>query len=141
MTQAFLGIDHIGVAVKSLEDAMNTYGSILGFELQGCETLEDRGLEVCFVNTGKERIELIAPTREDSEVSSFLDKRGEGTHHICVRVANIDQALEEMIERGARIAGNGVQAGAHDTRVAFIHPKSTHGVLIELVEAKEEAAS
>ena len=138
MDQTFLGIDHIGVAVNNLEEAMNTYGEILGFELQGTEALEDRGLEVCFVNTGKERIELIAPTRDDSEVSAFLNKRGQGIHHICIAVGNIDTALEEMRERGARVVGNGVQSGAHNTRVAFLHPKSTHGVLIELVESKEE---
>ena len=140
MSQPYRGIDHIGVAVHNLEEAMETYGTILGFEIQGTEALEDRGLKVCFVNTGKERIELIAPTREDSEVSAFLNKRGPGIHHICIAVDNIDEALEEMRERGARIVGNGVQSGAHDTRVAFLHPKSTHGVLIELVEKKEEVA-
>ncbi len=141
MSQPYLGIDHIGVAVHNLEEAMETYGALLGFELQGTEVLEDRGLEVCFVNTGKERIELIAPTRDDSEVSAFLSKRGSGIHHICIGVEDIDQAVEEMTERGARIAGDGVQSGAHNTRVAFLHPKSTHGVLIELVEKKKESTT
>jgi len=141
MAKSFLGIDHIGIAVNSLEDAMNTYGSVLGFEVEGTEKLDDRGLEVCFVNTGKERIELIAATRDDSEVSAFLRKRGEGIHHICIRVADIETSLEEMKGRGARIIGDGVQSGAHNTRVAFVHPKATHGVLIELVETKNEEVS
>lgn len=133
----FLGIDHLGVAVKDLDQATSVYGDVLGFEISGTEALPDRGLEVRFVETGNSRIELLGATRDDSEISGFLAKRGEGIHHICVRVRDIDAAVAEMSERGARIVGDGVQKGAHDTRVAFLHPKSTHGVLIELVEAKE----
>ena len=134
MSFKFNGIDHIGVAVENLAVARKTYETVLGFTVSGEETLPERGLEVCFVETGNAKIELIAPTREDSEVSSFLRKRGEGIHHLCVAVDDIDGAVTQMRERGARIIGDGVQSGAKGTRVAFLHPKGTHGVLIELVE-------
>lgn len=139
MTSRFLGIDHIGVAVTDLAAATELYGTTLGFEITGGETLADRGIEVCFVATGDEtsRIELLGATREDSEISGFLAKRGEGIHHICLRVTDIEAAVREMTSRGARVvgsdSGSGIQVGAHDTRVAFLHPKSTSGVLIELV--------
>ena len=90
---------------------METYGTILNFEIQGTEALEDRGLKVCFVNTGKERIELIAPTREDSEV---MNKDPEFT--ISALRSTISTKLSKRCERGARIVGDGVQSGAHDTR-------------------------
>lgn len=148
MANRFLGIDHIGVAVTDLAAATELYGTTLGFEITGGETLADRGIQVCFVATGDEtsRIELLGATREDSEISAFLAKRGEGIHHICLRVADIEAAVREMTSRGARVVGNdggsnsgsGIQVGAHDTRVAFLHPKSTGGVLIELVEVKSE---
>lgn len=135
MNENFLGIDHLGIAVSNLDEAIHTYGEILGFEISGTEVLEDRGIKVCFVETGNSKLELLGALREDSEISGFLKKRGQGIHHICVKVPNIEEAVKTMQERGARITG-GVQDGAHNTRVAFVHPKSTHGVLIELVEAK-----
>ena len=131
----FLGIDHLGVAVHDLEGATRLYRDVLGFAMGGGETLPERGLEVRFVDTGNARIELLGATRDDSEISGFLDKRGEGIHHVCVRVDDVDAAVAEMRGRGARIVGDGVQRGAHGTRVAFVHPKSTPGVLLELVEA------
>ena len=137
MPSRFLGIDHLGIAVTDLEDATATYRDILGFEITGGESLSERGLDVRFVETGNARIELIAATRSDSEVSGFLDKRGPGIHHLCVRVSDIDTTLDEMRERGARIVGDGVQIGAHGRRVAFVHPKTTGGVLLELVEINE----
>lgn len=132
----YLGIDHIGIAVTDLAAATELYGTALGFEISGGETLAERGVEVRFVATGDgtSRIELLGATREDSEISAFLAKRGEGIHHICLRVEDIDAAVREISSRGARVIGSGIQSGAHGTRVAFLHPKSTGGVLIELVE-------
>jgi methylmalonyl-CoA epimerase len=138
MAITFLGIDHVGVAVKDVDAAAATYGDVLGFEVAGGERLDDRGLDVRFVNTGNSRIELIAPTRDDSEVSRFLEKRGEGIHHICIRVSNIEAAVSEITSRGGKLASNGVQLGAHGRRVAFLHPKQSHGVLIELVEHHDD---
>lgn len=134
MTVEFLGIDHLGVAVKDLEAATAVYRDVLGFEVSGSEKLEDRGLEVVFVETGNSRIELLGEINTPSEISRFLEKRGEGIHHICVRVKNIEAALEHMQKQGAQVVGEGVQRGAHNHKVAFIHPKTTHGVLLELVE-------
>src|SRR5688572_30339979 len=100
---AHLGIDHIGVVVRDLEAAVHTYRDVLGFEIGGGEELPARGLTVRFVNTGGSRIELIAPTREGSEVSGFLDKRGEGLHHICIAVDDIEAKLRELKQKGARL--------------------------------------
>ena len=139
MKSLFQGIDHIGLAVEDLDAATRTYGVILGFEISGEEVLEERGLKVVFAETGNSRLELIAATRPDSEISGFLQKRGEGIHHICVEVENIESAVKEMSERGAQFARGGIQDGAHQTRVAFLHPKGTHGVLIELVQKQERS--
>lgn len=139
MSNDFLGIDHIGIAVKDLAAAKAAYGELLGFRVSGGERLDDRGLEIVFVETGNSRIELIAPTRPDSEVSAFIDKRGEGLHHLCVRVDDIEKTLADMKARGARLINESPKIGAHGRRVAFVHPKSAAGVLVELVEDKEGA--
>ncbi len=132
-----LGIDHLGVVVADLERAVETYNQTLGFAVTGGEELPERGLAVRFVDLGNSRIELIAPTRDDSEVSGFLRKRGEGLHHVCLRVADIDAALADMRDRGAHLIDTAARPGAEGSRVAFVHPKGTHGVLIELVENSE----
>ncbi len=132
-----LGIDHIGVAVLDLDAAENTYVTTLGFTCSGRETLKERGLEVSFIETGTGRIELIAPTRDNSEVSRFLEKRGEGVHHICVRVRDIESAIERITQNGGQLINRRPQQGANNTQVAFIHPKGAHGVLMELVQYAE----
>ena len=137
MPSEFLAIDHIGVAVKDLDDAVRTYRDRLGFVVEGGEALPERGIEVRFADTGENRIELIGATRSDSEVSSFLDKRGEGLHHICLRVRDLDETLADMKRRGARLIDDTPKRGAHDRRVAFVHPKGACGVLLELVEVPE----
>jgi methylmalonyl-CoA epimerase len=139
MASAFKGLDHIGIAVRDLAAAKAAYGDILGFPISGSEVLPERGLEVVFVDTGDARLELVSPTREDSEIAKFIEKRGEGLHHICVRVPDLDKSLAEMKARGARLIDETPKAGAHNTRIAFIHPKAANSVLIELVEAKAGA--
>ncbi len=134
MTDSYRGIDHLGVAVRDLDAAVATYRDVLGFSVTGRERLDDRGLEVAFVDTGSGRIELIAPTREGSEVSAWLEKRGEGLHHLCVAVADIEAKLADLKARGARLIDQQPKRGAHGTRVAFVHPKGASGVLLELVE-------
>lgn len=135
MTNPFLGVDHLGVVVADLEQATNTYTNELGFLVSGGEELMERGLAVRFVDVGGgTRIELIAPTRKDSEVSGFLAKRGEGLHHVCVHVDDLEATLADMKARGARLINETPQLGAEGTRVAFVHPKGTHGVLLELKE-------
>jgi len=138
MTPEWLvGVDHIGIAVKDLGVAKTTYEQILGFSLGHEEVLEERGISVQFVHCGTSRLELIAPNHEHSEVSKFLEKRGEGIHHICLEVKNIDFVLKVMHERGAQLIDQTPRPGANNSRVAFLHPKGTHGVLLELVEHRK----
>ncbi|MEZ4272760.1 MAG: methylmalonyl-CoA epimerase [Myxococcota bacterium] len=129
-----LGIDHIGIAVKDLPQAIKTYRDTLGLRIVGREKLDSRGLEVCFIDAGQSRLELLGETRTPTEISKFLETRGEGIHHICLRVGDIEDAVQRLVTQGAQVIGEGIQEGAHRSRVAFIHPKSTHGVLLELVE-------
>ena len=133
----YLGIDHLGIAVHDLETAMATYRDSLGFAILGTESLPERGLDVAFVDAQNSRIELLAPQHEQSEISAFLAKRGEGLHHVCMRVSDIDKAVAKAKAKGLTVVGSGITRGAHGRRVAFIHPKSTHGILLELVEEKE----
>ncbi len=140
MTKEFLGIDHIGIAVDDYASAVCTYRDILGFSIENEEELLERGLQVCFVNTGGQKLELLGSMHEHSEISTFLTKRGAGVHHVCIRVADIEATVATMEKNGAQIIktdktnASGISSGAHHTRVAFLHPKSTHGVLLELVE-------
>ena len=137
MAIKYLGIDHLGVVVRDLEKAAHTWGEQLGLQILGGEEIPERGLAVRFVDTGNSRIELIAPTREDSEVSAFLAKKGEGVHHICIEVENLEASLKEMKAKGVRLINETPKIGAGGSKIAFIHPKATHGVLLELVEHTE----
>jgi methylmalonyl-CoA epimerase len=130
-------IDHIGIAVKSLSAAVNVYEQAVGLKLAGYDEVDDQGVRVAMLNIGESRIELLEPTRPDSPIEKFMTKRGEGLHHIAVRVDNIEQALERLKSAGIRLIDEKPKPGAHNTRVAFIHPASTHGVLMELVEHGE----
>lgn len=136
MSVSYRGIEHLGIVVHDLEAAARTYGDVLGFRLTGTEELDARGLAVQLVDTGGTRLELIAPTRDDSEVSKFLANRGEGLHHVCLQVGDIDAALAELSARGAELIDPVARPGVQGSRVAFIHPKGAHGVLIELVEKR-----
>ena len=138
MSSNFIEIDHLGVAVPDLAVAVATYRDCLGFDVTGGETLPERGLEVSFANVGVSRIELMAPTRADSEVSGFLSKRGAGLHHVSLRVADLDKTLAEMRRRGVKLVDDTPKHGAQGRRVAFVHPKSAHGVLLELVEVPQK---
>ena len=130
-------IDHIGIAVKSLSAAVKVYEQAVGLKLAGYDEVDDQGVRVAMLDIGESRIELLEPTRPDSPVEKFMNKRGEGIHHIAVRVDNIEQALERLKAAGIRLIDEKPKRGAHNTRVAFIHPASTHGVLMELVEHDE----
>lgn len=130
-------IDHIGIAVKSLADAVKVYEEALGLKVAGYDQVDGQGVRVAMLNIGESRIELLEPTRPDSPIDKFLSKRGEGIHHIAVRVDNIEEALERLKASGARLIDSEPRRGAHNTRIAFIHPSSMHGVLLELVEHGE----
>ena len=127
-------VDHIGIAVKSLAEALKVYQDAIGLHVSGYDEVDDQGVRVAMLTIGESRIELLEPTREDSPIEKFMMKRGEGIHHIAVHVDDIEQALERLKASGVRLIDSTPRRGAHNTRIAFIHPSSTHGVLLELVE-------
>jgi methylmalonyl-CoA epimerase len=127
-------VDHIGIAVKSLTEAVKVYQDAIGLEVSGYDEVDDQGVRVAMLTIGESRIELLEPTRKDSPIEKFMMQRGEGIHHIAVRVDDIEQALERLKASGVRLIDSTPRRGAHNTRIAFIHPSSTHGVLLELVE-------
>jgi methylmalonyl-CoA epimerase len=127
-------LDHIGIAVKSLADAVKTYEDSVGLKASGFETVLDQGVNLAMILLGDSRLELLEPIHADSPIGKFIGKRGEGIHHIAVSVDNIEDALERLRVSGARLIDSVPRQGAHNTRIAFIHPSSMHGVLLELVE-------
>ncbi len=126
-------IDHIAVVVEDIEQALDVFRDALGLELSHTQTIPEQGVKVACLPIGESEIELLEPLSPDSGVGRFLAQRGEGMHHICLEVEDIDAALADLKEKGVRLINKTAVAGAHG-RVAFIHPKSTHGVLIELLE-------
>ncbi|MCJ7422732.1 methylmalonyl-CoA epimerase [Candidatus Bathyarchaeota archaeon] len=130
-----VGMDHIGIAVKDLDEAISVYRDTLGFKIEAVHVLKERQLKVAFVSVGGEtRIELLEPLDRESSVAKFLETRGEGIHHTAVRVKGIDRMLEDLKAKGVRLVDEQPRTGAEGARIAFVHPKSTHGVLLELVE-------
>ena len=128
-------VDHIGVAVNKLDEAISLYRDILGLKLDGVHVLEEQKVRVAFFSTGGEtRIELLEPTDSESPVAKFIDRRGEGVHHIALRVRNIEAALEEFKRKGLRLVDEKPRVGVGGAKIAFIHPKSTRNVLFELCE-------
>ncbi len=128
-------VDHVGIAVEGIDRALAVY-AMLGFETTDEETVEAEGVRAVFLGgTGLIRLELLEPTHEGSSLTRFLSRKGQGLHHIAVRVKNIDAAVSACKDRGVAIAG-GIRTGALGRRVAFIHPRSASGVLIELVQAE-----
>ena len=130
-------LDHVGIAVSSLDDALPLWESITGAEGSGREIVDAQRVEVIFVGTGPGRVELLAPTEPDSPVGRFLQRRGPGIHHLCYRVPDIAAALEQFRDEGYELIDQHARPGAHGHRVAFLHPRSTSGVLIELLEATQ----
>ena len=127
-------IDHIGIAVKSIAEAAKVYENAIGLKVSGYDQVDDQGVRVAMLNIGESRIELVEPTGAESPVQKFIGKRGEGIHHIAVTVDDIEKTLEQLKAAGIRLVDQTPRPGAHNTRVAFIHPSSTHGVLLELVQ-------
>ncbi len=127
-------IDHIGIAVRNLEEAMTVYTDILGLECEGTEKIDEQKIIVATILVGGIKVELLQPTHPDGPIGKFIKKRGEGIHHIAFRVDNIDKMLDELKKQGARLTDEKPRIGAGGARIAFIHPKDMKGVLIELVE-------
>jgi methylmalonyl-CoA epimerase len=127
-------IDHIGVAVKSLAAAKGVYEK-LGLELAPEETVEAEQVRVVMVPLGESRIELLEPTSQDSVIAKFIAKRGEGLHHVSLRVPSLDDAVERLKKDGVRLVSEQIKVGAGGHRYVFVHPSSASGVLLELVES------
>ncbi|MDK2812520.1 MAG: methylmalonyl-CoA/ethylmalonyl-CoA epimerase [Petrotoga sp.] len=127
-------IDHIGIAVNSIEEAFKLYKDLLHIEKSTEEILQDRGIKVTFLYIKDVRIELMEPMREDSEISNFLKKRGEGFHHIAYQVDNIRNVLENAKKMGYKTLSDEPNRGAGGSLVFFLHPKSANGILTEFVE-------
>ena len=126
-------IDHIGIAVHSIKEALQVYEGALGLELTEVEEVTERAVRVAFLPVGESAIELVEPLGTSSGVAKFLEKRGEGLHHICLEVEDIKAALQDLTAQGVQLIDNQPRQGVHG-RIAFLHPKSAHGVLIELIE-------
>ena len=131
-------IDHIGIAVKSIEDSLGFYEGVLGAEQEGREVLRDQGVTVALLPAGESRIELLQPLSEDTVVGKFIARRGEGLHHICYEVDDLAMKLDDLESRGMTLLDGYPRRGAEGKLVAFIHPSSAGGVLVELVEKQVE---
>ena len=130
-------INHIGVAVKDLDKAIELYRDQLGLEFNGIDVVESQKVKVAFFKIGETNIELVAPTSEDSPIAKYLEKNREGIHHICFEVEDINKTLNELKSRGVKLINEEPRKGAHGTLIAFIHPKSTNGVLTEICQVLE----
>ncbi|MBT9155599.1 MAG: hypothetical protein DDT37_00566 [Firmicutes bacterium] len=130
-------IDHLGVAVKDLDAVRAFYTEKLMLPCEGEEIVSEQKVRVAFLPVGETTIELLEPTAPDSPVAKFLEQKGEGIHHVAIRVTNIEAALASLKAKGVRLIDEKPRIGAHGAKIAFVHPKESHGVLIELCEKCE----
>ena len=131
-------INHIGIAVTSLEKSIPFYQDILGMRLEGTEEVSDQKVRVAFLAVGESRIELLEPTSPDSPVAKFLEKNGEGVHHIAYQVDDIAKTLAQFKAQGVRLVDEHPRKGAHHSLIAFLHPRATGGVLTEVCQAMKD---
>ncbi len=131
------GIDHIGIAVKSIEESLPYYRDVLGLEFIGIEEVPEQRVRVALLRIGESRIELLEATSPDSPIAGFIERRGGGIHHLAVAVDDVDEALTAHRNADLQLIDSKARIGAHGMKIAFIHPKSTSGVLIELSQPSE----
>lgn len=129
-------INHLGIATKGIDEALKFWGDALGLENVHTEVVEDQKVKVAMLPLGESRIELLEPTSDDSPISKFIEKRGGGIHHIAIEVADIEASLAKLKAQGMRLIDEVPRTGAEGCLVAFVHPSSTNGVLLELVQEK-----
>jgi methylmalonyl-CoA/ethylmalonyl-CoA epimerase len=127
-------INHVGIAVRSLDDALPFYRDHLGMTFAGIEEVAEQKVRVAMLQVGESKIELLEPTGADSPVAKFLEKNGPGIHHLAYEVVDIEAAIAKLLADGARMIDERPRSGAHGTRIAFVHPKSSNGVLTELCQ-------
>ena len=129
-----LKIDHLGIAVNSIDEGKNFWSDVLGLEFEGVETVEEQKVTTAFFPVGESEVELLESTAPDGPVAKFIEKKGTGFQHIAFRVADIDAALEELKEKDIQLIDQTPRIGAGGARIAFLHPKATGGILVELCE-------
>lgn len=129
-----LKIDHLGIAVKSIEAGKNFWTTALGLKFEGVETVAEQKVTTAFFPVGESEVELLESTAPDGPIANHLEKKGEGIQHIAFRVENIEAALNELKEKGIRLIDEKPRIGAGGAKIAFLHPKSTNGVLVELCQ-------
>jgi methylmalonyl-CoA/ethylmalonyl-CoA epimerase len=129
-------IDHIGIAVRSIEESLKFYVSILKLELQGIEEVVSERVKVAFIKAGETKLELLEPTSPESPIAKFIEKKGEGIHHVALGVTSIEERIQYMKENGIKMIHEQSKPGAGGAQIAFMHPKSSGGVLLELCEKK-----
>lgn len=134
----FKKIDHLGIAVENLQEAVHLYRDILGLKYAGEEVVAEQKVKTAFFPVGESSLELLEPTDPESPIAKFLAKRGPGIHHIALRVDDVAQAIEEMKAKGMRMIDEVPRVGAHGAKIAFVHPKSTPGILLELCQRDQE---
>lgn len=127
-----LKVDHIGIAVKDLEQAKKFYTEVLGMTPQGEEVVDQQKVKVCFIPCGDSEVELLESTAPDGPIAKFIEKNGEGVQHIALRVDNIEAALADLKTKGVRLIDETPRYGAGGASIAFVHPKATGGILLEL---------
>ena len=126
-------VDHIGIVVRDIQEALRVYENALALPLRETMEVPDQKVKVAFLPIGESTIELVQPTTDDTGIARYLEKQGEGIHHICIEVDDIEEALARLESHGVQLIDEEPRQGAHG-KVAFIHPQGAHGVLLELVE-------
>ncbi len=127
-------VSHIGIAVKSIDEALKLYRDILGLSVEGFEVVEEQKVRIAFIPIGETRIELLESTDPNGPIAKFIESRGEGIQHIAFQTDDIEAELKKLKEKGLRLIDEKPRRGAHGAKIAFIHPKSTYGVLLEICE-------
>ncbi|MEM2912596.1 MAG: methylmalonyl-CoA epimerase [Candidatus Bathyarchaeia archaeon] len=128
------GLDHVGIAVEKIEDALVLYEKVLGLKLERIKVVEDQKVKLAILYAGETKIELLEPTDPDSPLGKFLQKRGEGVHHIALKVSKIEDAIRTLKDEGVQLIDEKPRIGAEGGKIAFLHPKSTRNVLLELCQ-------
>lgn len=128
-------INHIGIAVKSVDDAVKLYTDVLGLKVENIEVIADQNAKTAIIPVGESKIELIESTDPEGAIAKFIENRGEGLHHLALEVSNIKDALSTLVDKGVVLIDEKPRKGVGNTDIAFLHPRSTGRVLIELVES------
>ncbi len=129
-----LKIDHLGIAVNSVDEGKSFWEDILGLKFEGAETVEEQKVTTAFFPVGESEIELLASTSPDGPIAKYIDKKGQGIQHVAFRVENLEESLAELKENGVKLIDEKPRMGAGGAKIAFLHPKATNGVLVELCE-------